>query len=375
MNLQTRVYYTEKSHPYVPTRGLATSAWDVYRSSELILNEHQPINSGIIFHQNYNDIAAFEDEIKSLDDIHKFESSLRFLILREELTILEPSVRISNHSNGHVFDRYARIPDYAKDSANALFNKASAINGLLPTEKITITGGKVISSTNPNSIYIGVSDSNIIDTILIDTQATNFIRTLPSSLSIPFMDSFEQSWPNIDGIYADFLSSLDSHYSDNCSYTVGHGFRIELPFFTNAVLSIAKGRDEIPDAILELRALMSPLRDKLFKYEREFTSIKSSRELALLQSDIKRAIHTMTKKIYEPQSLFSDTVNLIINTVTSPHQLAGKLINPNYSPENEFPVLFGNTNYKLMKGLISMDNINTNIGNFLTEQEISRISA
>lgn len=168
--------------------------------------------------------------------------------------------------------------------------------------------------------------------------------------------------------------SLDCNFSENCKYTVRYGYGIELPFFTNAVLSIAKRRDDIPEAIIELRTTLTPLREKLFKYQREFTSIGSPRQLALLQSDIKSAILAITKKIYTPQSLFSDTVNLIVKTVTSPHQLAGKFINPNYSPENEFPVLFGNTNYKLMKGLISMDNINTNISNFLTAQEISRIS-
>jgi len=74
------------------------------------------------------------------------------------------------------------------------------------------------------------------------------------------MDGFERSESDMEGIYDDFLSSLDSNFSTNCSYTVRHGFRIELPFFTNAVLSIAEGREKIPEAVLELRSMMAPLK-------------------------------------------------------------------------------------------------------------------
>jgi hypothetical protein len=49
------------------------------------------------------------------------------------------------------------------------------------------------------------------------------------------------------------------------------------------------------------------------------------------------------------------------------------MFNPKYSISNDFPILFGDSNYKRMRKIISMDNISTNIEHFLTPQEIQRM--
>jgi hypothetical protein len=371
--LSSLVYYDEKEFAYIPTRGLATSVIDAYRSHQIVMHDPDETNAGVVFHKSYNDIAVFENELNSMDDLIKFETALRFIILREDINVLEPSLRTSIDFNGNSFDSYSRIPAYALESADRIYQMANAMNTLLPTEKVFIKDGKVIKSTNPKSRYQGLKQEELASEILKDEASRDFLHTLPHSFSVPFIYGYETSSNAFEKIYSDFLSSLDLNYSENTKYSYEYGYNIKLPFFTNAVLGMAANRDDIPEAVLQLRDNISPLRHKLFKYELDFKSIKSPKELAMIQSDIENAIKAATKTIYDPTSLFGDSVNLLINLVKNAHQVAGKIFNKNYSLSNDYPVLFGSSNYKLMKKLVSMDNVNTNISNFLTDQEISNL--
>jgi hypothetical protein len=71
--------------------------------------------------------------------------------------------------------------------------------------------------------------------------------------------------------------------------------------------------------------------------------------------------------------MLSDSIRLMISLVTNPNEYLGKIFNPKYSLENDFPILFGNSNYKLMRNIIKKDNITTNLQYFLTESELKKI--
>jgi hypothetical protein len=370
--IQALVYYSD-NQKHIPTRGLPTSVLDMYRTAKLIREDNSPINEGIIFHEDYNDIAIFEDEINSFDDILKFESMLRFILLKDHLSILEPAVRYSIKQENNNFDSYFRIPKYAKQSADSIFQNANAFNNLLPIEKIIIEKNKVVESTNEKSIYLNLNQDQIENQILIDKLSNDFLHTIPTSLSIPFIYSKGTESKDHNAIFNEFLESLDDNYIKQTEFLVKLGYDIQLPFFTNAVLSIAKSRDTIPDAIIELRGVIQPLRNKLFGYENEFRGISSTRELSLLQQDIKEAIKSYTKKIYEPGNLLSDSIGLIVSLATSPNEYLGKIFNPKYSLENDFPVLFGNSNYKRLRKIVEKDNVSTNLEYFLTKEEMKKI--
>jgi len=345
----------------------------MYRTAKLIKEKNDSNNSGIVFHENYNDIGVFENEIKSIDDLLKFETMLRFVLLKDHISVVEPSVRYSVVNNGSQFDSYSRIPKYALKSADKVFQKVNAFNNIFPIEKVLIENGKVIKSTNPNSIYLNIKQSEIENKILSDSLSNDFLHTLPQSLSIPFVYNEAKQSDSHNTIFNEFLNSLDDKYVKATEYSVKLGYNIQLPFFTNTVLSMARNRDHIPEAILELRAILEPLRNKLFKYELDFRSISGTRDQAILQKDVKQAIKTYTEKIYDPGNLLSDTVQLVVSLISNPNEYLGKIFNPQYSIGNEFPVLFGNSNYKMMKKLISKDNLNTNIEWFLNEKEMKNI--
>lgn len=372
-NVQSLVYYAETITSHIPTRGLPCSVLDMYRTAKLIKEKNDFINSGIVFHENYNDIGVFENEIASIDDLLKFETMLRFVLLKDHISVVEPSVRYSVVNNGSQLDSYSRIPKYALESADKVFQKANAFNNIFPIEKVLIENGKVIKSTNPNSIYLNLQQSEIENKILSDSLSNDFLHTLPQSLSIPFVYNEAKQSDSHNTIFNEFLNSLDDEYVKSTEYSVKLGYNIQLPFFTNTVLSMAKNRDHIPEAILELRAILEPLRNKLFKYEIDFRSTSGTRDQAILQKDVKQAIKTYTEKIYDPGNLLSDTVQLIVSLISNPNEYLGKIFNPQYSIGNEFPVLFGNSNYKMMKRLISKDNLNTNIEWFLNEKEMKNI--
>lgn len=371
--IQALVQYSD-SEKYIPTRGLPTSVLDMYRTKKLVREDNDPINQGIIFHEDYNDIALFEDEINSFEDILKFETTLRFIMLKEHLSILEPAVRYSIIQENNVFDSYYRIPKHAKESADLIFQNTNAFNNLLPIEKIIIENDIVIKSTNNKSLYLNLDKNQIENQILNDNLSNDFLHTIPTSLSIPFIYNKGTESKEHSLIFNEFLESLDNNYIKETEFHVKLGYDIQLPFFTNAVLSIAKNRDNIPNAIIELRGILEPLRNKLFNYENEFKSISSIREQSLLQKEIKEAIKSYTIKIYEPGNLFSDSIGLIVSLATSPNEYLGKIFNSKYSLENDFPVLFGNSNFKRLRKIIEKDNISTNLENFLTKEKIKKIN-
>lgn len=367
--------YCKDEYSHIPTRGLPCSVLDAYRSAAFFKDPNDQFNDGVIFYENYNDIAVFEDEIESFDDILRFETALRFILLKDHISVLEPSVRYSVYTGANSFDSYYRLPEYSKDSANEVYRGVGANNFLLPIEKIFIKDKKVIKSTNEHSIYLDSSQDEISSKIATDSVSNDFLHTLPQSLSIPFIYGNSTDTEDHQVIVKDFFESLDSNFAKETEYTVKLGYGIQLPFFTNAVLSIAKNRDNIHDAVLELRAELSLLRKQLFKYEKDFRGISNQRELSLLQQDVKESILALTKKIYEPNTLISDTINLIISFVTNPNEYYGKVFNPRYSLKNDFPVLFGNANYKRLRNLLKNDNISTNIEYFLTDEEMKRVKA
>jgi hypothetical protein len=372
-NILKQVYYIEPAG-YIPTRGLPTSVFSMFNAHSLFKDNEKPdVNQGIVFHESYNDIALFENEINSFEDLLKFESMLRFILLKEHISVFEPSLKTSIKSNGNSLETYTRIPKYTKDSANTIFHNAQAFNILLPIEKLIIQDNKVIQTTNERSIYMGINQSEISDKLLKDQLSKDFLKSLPQSLSIPFIYNQSSNEKNHSKVFSDFLKSLDESFKSETKYTVSHGYDIPLPFFTNAIFSIAKNRDDIPNAIKELRGILEPLRVKLFNYEYEIKGISSTREISLLQRDIKEAINSYTKKIYDPGNMFSDMVRMFISIKKNPNEIIGKMFNPKYSISNDFPILFGDSNYKRMRKIISMDNISTNIEHFLTPQEIQRM--
>ncbi len=114
----------------------------------------------------------------------------------------------------------------------------------------------------------------------------------------------------------------------------------------------------------------------IVKYESKSLSRSTyAGEFAMLQKDIEAAIDSYTRKIYEPDSKFSDMIRMSITLVTNPNEMLGKIFNPKYSLHNDYPVLFGDSNFKRMKKIVSMDNISTNIEHFLTQHEIKKLRA
>tara|TARA_R110001606_G_scaffold396871_1_gene571876 strand:+ start:279 stop:1409 length:1131 start_codon:yes stop_codon:yes gene_type:complete len=374
-NIQTLVYYKD-NRAYIPTRGLATSVNDMYRAAHFHKTSDEIFNQGMIFHESYNDIGIFQNEIKSMDDLLKFESMLRFILLKEHLYVVEPSIRTTTEFNGNVFDSYSRIPQYALESSDLIFQNVNASNRLFPIEKIKIKDGIVTDTTNVKSIYLKAKQSDIPKLILTDQLSKDFLHTIPQSLSIPFLENIPTSENSYNKIFEDFLKSLDKNYKNATEYIVKYGYKIPLPFFSNAIFSIAKNRDDIPNAIAKLRNDMEPLRNKLFHYESQFNnSISSTRDLAMLQKDIESTINSYTQKIYEPGNIFNDTIRLGISLAKNPNEMLGKMFNPHYTLNKDYPFLFGESNYKRMKNIISKENISTNIEHILTPQEIKNISA
>ena len=376
-DIKTLVYYKEPE-ALIPTRGLPTHVNDIYRADGYFRASDPDLSEGVIFSENYNDIGVFENEISSFEDLLRFESILRFILLRENLFVLEPSVRVKIVNTNSSLETYQRIPKYSLESSDFVFQKSKAFNRLFPIEKLTIEKGVVTKTTNPESIYLNVKQSELSQLILRDKLSLSFLKTIPQSLSVPFISNNPNNLNNPNNfkeIFSDFLSSLDFNFSEKTKYEVKYGYNIALPFFSNAVFSIAKGRDDIPNAILELRNDLEPLRNKLHNFELQFKGIKSTRELALLSKGIESTIDSYTKNIYEAGTKLSDMIRLGISLFSNPNETIGKIFNPQYSLNNDYPVLFGESNYHRMKRIISKENINSNIEHILSKTEMEKIKA
>lgn len=370
--IKAAMFYADE-RSYIPTTGLPGSVIDYYRAHHLIIDEYLINNPGFIDYRRCNDLAIFESEITSIDDILKFESLMRFVVLQDKIDVLTPSVKTVNKNNGQLFSEYSRIQEERKESSLLVLHQSGAHDFMFPSEKITIENNVVISSTYNKSDYLGKSQSEIKDLLSRDIFQEELLNTLPSSLSIPFVSNQNNSSSQMNIIFDDYMKSLNQEWHTQTSYTVRAGYNIGLPFLTNVILGIAKNRDDIPNAILQLRSELTNLRRQFYQYTNELKGIKSQLELSILQKDVNAAIKTYSYKLFENSSLFSDTVRLIVDMVTKPIETPTKIFNPNFSLSNEYPILFGNSNYKRLRGYLKLDNINTNISNFLTMEEITNI--
>tara|TARA_B100000809_G_C15103786_1_gene517937 strand:+ start:276 stop:1397 length:1122 start_codon:yes stop_codon:yes gene_type:complete len=369
---ETRVYYSEKERANIPTYGLPTSVNDLYRAQALVKSSKLS-NHGIVYKEEFNDIALFENEIKSFDDVLKFETMLRFVLLKDGLSVYEPSVRYSIENEGYSnFESYSRIPDYKMQSANHVFSSCGAVDHLFPVEKITIKDGVVKNSTAGNSQLIGLSQSEIGDALLKNKLSNDIIRKIPLKFSMPFVYGSGDSVGSYSDVYNDFFTSLDSEFSEVTKYNVKSEYNIALPFFTNSILSIAKNRDDIPNAIIELRGVLTGLRVELCKYEYEFSSISSPIEQANRTKELEKFINSCTVDIYNSGSRFSSGMSLLFDNL-SIVKLISTLFKGEATGDKLDSVLFRNSNHKVMKGLVSRDNISTNITNFLGASEISKL--
>lgn len=366
------MFYADESS-YIPTTGLPSSVIDYYRAHHLIVDEYVIDNPGFIDYRRCNDLAIFESEINSIDDILKFESLIRFVVLQDRIDVLTPSIKTVNNHNGHLFSGYSRIDEERKESSLLVLQQSGAHDFMFPSEKITIENNIVISSTYDKSDYLGKNQTEIKDLLSNDPFQEDLLNALPSSLSIPFVSNQNNSSSQMNIIFDDYIKSLNQEWHAQTSYTVLAGYNIELPFFTNAILGIAKNRDDIPNSILQLRSDLTNLRRQLYNYTNELKGIKSQLELSILQKDVNAAIKTYSYRLFENSSFFSDTVRLIVDMATKPIETPTKIFNPNFCISNEYPILFGNSNYKRLRGFLKLDNINTNICNFLNNEEIKNI--
>lgn len=358
----------------IPTTGLPGSALDFYRAHHLLFDEYLGENPGFIDYRQCNDIAVFESEIKSFDDILKFESLLRFVILHDRVDVLNPSVKAVYVNGGQSLNTYVRLPETRKASATEILNKCGSHDYMFPSEKIAVENGKVVASTLADSIYLDCPADALKTQLATDTRQHELLFSLPSSYSVPFVGPAQSSATDFNQIYSDYLAALDEEWPKAMKYNIQFGYNIPLPFFTNAVLSIAKNRDDIPNAVLELRATMNKFRSQFFNYSLEFKSIKSPQQMANLQKDMEAAIKLYSKGIFENATRASDFVRLAIDAKTKPLELVSKYVNPEYRFRNDYPALFGNSNYHRLKGLLKLDNIKTNIQNFLTKEEIRKLT-
>ncbi|MFN3528506.1 MAG: hypothetical protein ACK417_01120 [Bacteroidia bacterium] len=358
---------------YIPTTGLPGSVLDFYRAHHLLFDEYLGDNPGFIDYRQCNDIAVFESEICSFNDILKFESLLRFVILHDRVDVLNPSVKTVHVNGGQPLNTYVRLPETRKDSATEILHKCGSHDYMFPSEKIAIENGKVVASTLANSIYLHCAADELKTKLANDATQHELLFSIPSSYSVPFVGPAQSSATDFNIIYRDYLTALDHEWPKAMQYNIQYGYNIPLPFFTNAILSMAKNRDDIPNAVLELRATMDKFRSQFFNYTLEFRSIKSPQQMANLQKAMDAAVKLYSKSIFDDASLFSDFVRLIIAVAKQPTELVAKLVNPAYRLQNDYPILFANSNYHRLKGLLKLDNINTNIQNFLTEGEIQGI--
>lgn len=362
-------------HSYIPTTGLPGTVLDYYRVHHLIVDDYVKDNPGLLDYRKCNDLAIFETEINSIDEVLKFESLIRFVILQDRIDVINPSVKIVNNQNGQTFNGYMRLPEERMQSSLQILQQAGAHDFLFPSEKLTIENNIVISSTYNKSSYLGKNPNEVKDVLSRDLFQEELINTLPSSISVPFINNLNNTNNGMNMIFEDYIGSLNQEWRSQTMYTVKAGYEIPLPFFTNTILSIAKNRDDIPNAVMQMRSDLTNLRRQLFKYSTEFKGIKSQLELAILQKDIQAAIKTYSYGLFENATIFSDSVRLLVDIVTKPIETPTKLFNPNFSLGNEYPILFCNSNYKRLRGFIKLDNIHTNITNFLTETEIRNIKS
>lgn len=392
----------KEHYPFVPTEGLQGTACDLFRYVGIQNNQHTVSNTCFVDRASLIGLSRVVDGgIASISDLAAAENCLQSILWHDSCSILTPAVGLNIiNANADIpiqtYHRLAIVDSLGCEvshtidgSISRIFSQLVATDYLVSAEMVTVQDGRICTSTNPSSNFVGSEYPASGWNRAAGPEHWIAAAQLPVGLATPSYISDPRMFANVEagGFIHRFYEAVGVPWALSISQQPTVSATIEVPWLLSIVLNRADSRDKIPETILMLREEIAPVRQELREFNARLISSTSKNEVeafcreieAVFSSTLASALWTNVERrkqrilsIYE---IFSGAVDLA-------HEVAPGSISPLAVALNKlFKVPFRSDNARKIvdrtvttatfsKLLRDLESLHSLLEHFLTQQEL-----
>lgn len=276
MDLNRNPYFISKpddSYASIPTLGFPTTACDLYRAVGYTVNGHEGWNSCFADIETCNGLVTLiEGEVTSWDQIEAAELALQILMWHDRLDVMVPAFK--QKSENMVF--YKRCEIDRKNLAFDLFKEMAPYDVLFVVEEAIEKGGVIIESSDQASPLIGLDPKMPIFYLNCSRFQAMAFSSIPHDFGVPayFSNSILKNVCQRNNWFKRLYFSLRSEWEKAVKLDPDFEFDLVLPPLLSIVLHRANKREQIPEAINELRHETLKIRNEIIDFSNYIDEIK-----------------------------------------------------------------------------------------------------
>ena len=372
------VTYSEKDSKtgmsaYIPTKGNPTSASDLYRVAGYIETGHEGWNSCYTDSHTCISLAKIiEGNITSWNDIRAAETALQLLMWHDRVDVLIPGFKQT--VNG--FKSYVRCDENRSQLSFDLFKPLQAYDQMYAIESVENENGIIINSNYKDSLLIGKSIEEASLNYLKKTQLqASLLSSIPLDFGVPAYLTNPVLESNFDkaGYFNKLYQSFSKDWNNNEFTPPNIESNILLPPLLSIVLTRAKSRDTIPEAISEVRDELTLVRDEILTFNE---TIRGSSNQVELEQECKRITESFesafsasryhgSKIIYPLLKLYKAFKNPLDEIITK--------LDPSHKPKDPRVLANRTLTGKMFSDLLVTDSMHSLLTNYFTKAEIQSL--
>ncbi len=353
---------------YIPSLGYPTSAADMYRVQSIVGTGHEGWNSCYTDVATWNALArVVEGEVQSINDLEAAETALQILMWHDRVDVLVPAFKF--YMEGLV--SYARADQPRSQLAFDLFAPCAPYDHIFAVERVEVVTGVIAQSTLTSSPLAGkiFADAKA-DYLKTSPMQAATLAAMPIQMRVPayFTDPAIESFTGKRGFFGKFYSDLETQWGKSMEVVPDIDAAIPLPPLLAIVLTRAKTRNDIPKAIVEVRAELAPVRAEMLRLNDVVQGAGRQKDIEERVKDAQKSFAAALPASRYKQSFLFPLLKLY-KAAKTPLDAMIKMINPAYSPEDPRIVANRTVTGRVFRKLLNTDSMHSLVSYFFTDAE------
>jgi hypothetical protein len=340
----------------------------MYRVAKIVETGHAAWNSC------YTDVATckalarlIEGEVQSIDDLQAAEVALQILMWHDRVDVLVPAFKF--YMNGLV--SYARADQPRSQMAFDLFAPCAPQDAIFAVERVGVETGVISQSTLANSSLPGrIFEDAKADYLQTSLQAAT-LASIPMYMSVPayFTDPAIEPFTGKRGFFGKFYGDLATQWDDRISVVPDIDAAIPLPPLLAIVLTRAHVRDDIPNAIVEVRGELAPVRREMLRLNEVVQGAGRQKDIEAQVKEAQSSFAAVLPASRRPPVSFMFPLLKLYKAAKTPLDALIKVLNPNYKPEDPRIVANRTVTGSVFTNLMNTDSMHSLVSSFFTDAE------
>jgi hypothetical protein len=358
----------------IPTLGNPTSASDMYRVKGYTTTGHEGWNSCFTDINTCSSLAKLiEGEISSWRDIRAAETALQLIMWHARVDILIPGFKQEFNSG---FQSYVRCDQKRSQLSFDLFKPLQPYDQIYAVESVKIDGGIILESNFQESNIVGKTTEQSTKSYMESTQhQVSVMSSIALEFGVPayFTNPLLESGFDRAGYFYRLYQSINSDWNNFTFTPPIIESNILLPPLLSIVLTRAKSRDSIPEAIVELRDELQVVRNEIESFN---SMISGAYNQVELEKECKRVSESFESAFsasrYDGSKVIFPLLKLR-EALTKPFHVLRGIFDPNFVPHDPRIVANRTLTGKMFSNLLITDSMHSLLTHYFTSSEIKAL--